>query len=137
MYENAYQNAILGLSVALIVGTAATTIAVYLMHKWADSKETDEGVPADKRTEKMSLRIHLLAGLLERLVFVLLIVANVSAAGAFIGTWVLAKIATGWNRYTDSAIHFRRRAYIGLIGSLISVFFALFGAILWDPDMLP
>jgi len=76
-------------------------------------------------------------GILERLVYTLLLVCNVSAGGAFIGTWILAKIVTGWNRYTKDAVEFRTIAFIGLLGSMISLCFALAGALLWNPGLLP
>ena len=79
-------------------------------------------------------------GIFERGVYMILLVSNLSAAGAFIGTWILAKVITGWNArqawMEDEAKRFKvnRRSFVSLQGSLVSLFFALLGAWLWCPN---
>jgi len=138
MFENAWYNAILGLSVSLGLGTLVTYFVVKRLHEWVfrKARERNPKLTPNQMPERVPF-LPVLVGILERLVFTLLIVCNVSASGAFIGTWILAKIVTGWNRYTRAEVQFRMTAFAGLIGSIISLLFAVLGAILWNPEMLP
>lgn len=136
MFESAWCNAILGLSVSLVLGTLLTPFATNWLHDCARRKACQMNRKL-LLPERVPFPFPMLIGVLERLIFTMLLVCNVSASGAFIGTWILAKIATGWNRYTKPEVEFRMVAFVGLIGSMISLFFALLGAILWNPKILP
>ena len=138
MFENAWQNGILGLGVSVVGGALVIYFVAKWLHDWVICKAKALG--QEFSSEQLPLRVPSMPvwiGILERLAYTLLIVSNVSASAAFIGTWILAKILTGWNRYQSPGVHFRMLAFSGLLLSILSLLFALLGAILWKPEILP
>ena len=133
MFESACWNAILGLSVSLVLGALVTAVSAKLLRDWVRKKVGNK----KELPERVPFPLPMVIGIVERLIFTILLACDVSASGAFIGTWILAKIVTGWNRYTKPEVEFRMIAFVGLLGSMISLLFALLGAILWNPKILP
>lgn len=134
MFDNDIQNIILGLGIGVFVAGFIVDGSLRLLEKWgACSIPDSEAKNCGRRV------VEYATGFLERLVYILLLVSEISAAAAFIGTWILAKVVTGWNQdmnETDRKEKQRvnRRAFVSLLGSLISLLFALLGAYLWRPE---
>lgn len=106
---------IIGLSVSLLIGMVTGPILCSIRKKY-----TDEHKPKDPRIPPT------LVGLIERLFFTILIGAEISGGGVAMATWIFVKMATNWNGFKDD----RAGAISGLLGSLISMFFALIGGLI-------
>lgn len=137
MFENEGQNIALGLGVGVLIAEPIVYYLMKLLEVWGDC------VAEERKSIRWKRHVVLHAtGTLERLAYILLLVSNASAAGAFIGTWILAKVGTGWNlrqqlskQDEEASIDKRsRRAFISLVGSLLSVLFSLLGVYLWRPE---
>jgi hypothetical protein len=73
----------------------------------------------------------ILIGVLERLFFTILIAFNVSGVAAGLGTWILVKMVSGWNRLAGGDEVWRRMlAFNGLINNLVSLLFAIIGGLI-------
>jgi hypothetical protein len=137
MFDNDIQNIILGLGIGVFVAGFIVDVSLRLLEEWGDCRIPD---PEAKNCGRIV--VEYATGFLERLVYILLLVSEVSAAAAFMGTWILAKVVTGWNliqqdmNATDKKEKQRAnsRAFVSLLGSLISLLFGLLGAYLWRPE---
>jgi len=88
----------------------------------------------DQEFRNPKYKFHGLAvsiGILERLAVTSLLALGISGAGAFIGTWILVKMASGWNRLQKSEPRYKARSISALIMSLVSLSFAAVAAWLW------
>jgi hypothetical protein len=114
------QRWIIGLTVALIAGWFFTGLFVKVLRwyiRFVDLAEPlcgQRGVP------------HLVVGTVERLFFTLIVAFDVTAAAVAMIAWLAAKMATGWNRPSESSVG----ALTGLLGGLVSMLFALIGGLI-------
>lgn len=161
MFENTVQNIALGLGVGVLVSDFFIWLFLKVL-RWSvnihEEKETE--VRAGSHTLERSCKVCVgdwfiehLTGWLERMIYIVLLVTNIAAAGAFIGTWLLVKVGVGWNvrqawvkkqikehedewgKYAEKMMRiFTRRLFISFQGSLVSVLCALGGAYLWCPE---
>ena len=135
----------LGLGIGLLVAE----FIVYFSIKIAEKLDNCKVPEYEPRGWRSDIVLHC-TGVLERLAYIVLIVSQTPAVGAFIGTWILAKIATGWNvrQQLSQALELQgnekkiemmdkrnRRAFVSLLGSLLSLLLALLGAYLWHPEL--
>jgi hypothetical protein len=69
-------------------------------------------------------------GLVETTAFFLFFIFHVAAGGAFIGAWIIVKMATGWHRFAAAATsrYYPRMGFVALTLTLLNVLIALFGA---------
>jgi hypothetical protein len=136
---------VIGLGFALGVGHLVTKtfldkLRAYLQYDMSGMNLAEREVPA------------WLMGILERLFFTVLITFNISAAAAAVMGWLAIKMATDWNRIriiygdpTSGAVprslkakdeaKLRVFAVSGLLGSLLSMFFALVGGLICKGDI--
>ena len=80
---------------------------------------------AEKSSRKLWLPITM--GIVERVIYTILIGWNVSGAAAFIGAWVTIKAIGGWARWggPTSTTYTRAVFTVGLLGSALSAIFGL------------
>lgn len=81
-----------GLGFSCVVGTVVITPLATYLH-WALDQRHGEVTGKPQRFGGWSTAV----GFLERLVITLFLFGGINAAAAFIGTWILAKMASGWN----------------------------------------
>ena len=86
-----------------------------------------------KRSEFLSY----VAGIVERLFFITIVVFDVSGAAGAMITWIVVKMATNWhiiakgaNGNDEDAYAYRRLAFCSLHTSLFSMLFAVVGGLL-------
>lgn len=84
--------------------------------------------------ERFIRRTPTFTGILERLFFTILIAFNVSGAGTAMMAWVTIKMVSDWNilvvKGDFKAVKQRRYAFTGLLGSVLSMLFALLGGLI-------
>jgi hypothetical protein len=131
MLDSDLCNVIIGLLFSAVFGG----IVLFFLSAWLHArieKQHPELIQEAPRAPTLSAAV----GFFERLVYTCLFALNISAAGAFVGTWILAKMVSGWNRYTTRPeLGYRKRSFVGLLLNLISVLFALAGAYIWRQDL--
>jgi O-antigen/teichoic acid export membrane protein len=125
-------NVIGGLSFSSVLGSIILFFLSNWLHKRVESQYPDL-IQGAQRFPALSTAV----GFFERVVYTCLFALDISAAGAFVGTWILAKMVSGWNRLKRDEIQYRKRSFIGLLLNLISILFALAGACIWNPGLLP
>lgn len=77
------------------------------------------------------LWIPIVIGIVERTIITTMIAWNISGTAGFIGAWVAIKSAVGWQMWARKSTTYERTVlFAGLIGSAVSVLFALIGGIL-------
>ena len=157
--ENTAHNIALGLGVGVVIGDLFIWLYLKIVRWSIRGRRKNEVSQIEEKSVRVragSCVIEHSTGILERLVYILLLVSDVGAAGAFIGTWILIKAVVGWNvrqawlqeevrelksKGEDIAQEnllrrLMRMAFISLHGSLVSLLFAILGAWLWCPDAL-
>lgn len=136
---------ITGLVVSLGFGHCVTWILVEWMHyrfgitpEWIASN-FDFGLAAFPRS---------LLGIIEQLFFMVLIAADVSGVATGMLTWIFVKMASNWNLFYQAGsgepsdiksyetpnvrkARLRRLGYSGMLGTLVSLFFASLGGLIW------
>ena len=123
-----------GSVVALVLGHLWTVTALHLIRNYVYGRTL-------KRQEQIAaIYIDSLAlpgwavGTIERVFFGALVAFDISATAAGMVTWILVKMATDWHRIlgsgqqnADPMYGPRSLAFGSLLGSMISLFFALIG----------
>lgn len=79
--------------------------------------------------------IPLLIGVFERAIITTLVGFSIPGAAAFIGTWVLIKAAGGWQTWGEGK-YARAVLFVGLLGSALSIVFALVAGIILRDSFL-
>lgn len=88
-----------------------------------------------KAEEEKSARVLWLpitTGIVERVIYTILVGWNVSGAAGFIGAWVTIKAIGGWARWggPKSTMYTRAVFTVGLLGSGLSAIFGLVGGLI-------
>ena len=134
---------ITALVVSFVFGHCVTWILVEWMHcrfgitpEWIASN-FDFGLAAFPRS---------LLGIIEQLFFMVLVAADVSGVATGMMTWILIKMVSNWNLISQGAppkipilyeksdirkARLRRLGYSGMLGTLVSLFFASLGGLIW------
>ncbi len=113
---------------SLVIGSVATPLLSWCIHK----------LVAWRFKKPMNTRvwwIPFMVGVFERAIITTMLGWNVSGAGAFAGTWVVAKCAGGWGAVMrkEATPHSASVYLAGMMGSAISILFALAGGlIIWS-----
>ena len=72
-----------------------------------------------------------LVGVIERLFFTIIVGFDVSGAAVAMVSWILVKMATNWHRIIESGDNRQRGlALCSMMGSMVSLFFALVGGLI-------
>ena len=112
-------------TISVLVAIPVTYFWSSLLHKAVlHSRQQDE-----KEAERISW-IPLLVGIFERAIITTLVGWNVSGAAGFIGTWIAIKSAGGWTTWSKGTTYGRATLFVGLLGSALSVAFALLGGLI-------
>ena len=124
----------LGLLVSLLLGHYATDKFLFKLRKYAgcDDKAMNSFFKKnDPDTLKFKSVPPTITGVLERLFFTFIVAFNVSGAAIGMMGWLAVKMVTNLNR-GDLPPHpiVRMRALTGLMGSLVSLLFSLFGGLI-------
>jgi hypothetical protein len=69
--------------------------------------------------------IGITIGLIERGLITTLVVFMQPAVGPFAGAWIVVKAAAGWGSLKNDTLPSRSRYYVTLLGSLVSIFWAI------------
>lgn len=110
---------LLGLVVSFIVWKGLHAYFEYLK-RTREWKQTEPPIPLYPVT----------TGILERLLFTLLIAFQVSGVGAGLIAWIALKMTIGWGRLKESDTRSRALAFTGLLSSLASLLFAVVGGLI-------
>lgn len=116
---------IIGLAISLGLGTLLTPIFlkairinVYKVHDKTYEKRAPSGTPP------------WFTGVLERFFFTLAVAFNVGGAAVAMTSWILVKMVTDWHRYIEDKGDLEGNlAFSALLGSMISLSFALVGGL--------
>jgi hypothetical protein len=78
------------------------------------------------------LWLPITTGIVERIIYTILVGWNVSGAASFIGAWVTIKAIGGWARWggPTSTMYTRAAFTVGLLGSALSAIFGLAGGLI-------
>ncbi len=121
---------IVGLSMSMIIGSIITWICWKNLHSFYE-KTLKEKKWEYKQEEIEKIPLYpFIVGILERVIFTIMIAFQVSGVGGAIFAWVGIKLVTGWNRLVGGDVSKRMLAFTGLISSLISLFFAILGGLI-------
>jgi hypothetical protein len=118
----------------------SVVIAIPITYVWTNFlyRKLDESV-AEKTSEEKPGRVWWippLIGIFERIIITTLIAFSVSGAASFIGTWIAVKIAGGWITWSKGTTYGRGVLFVSLLGSAMSVLFALVGGIICQKSVV-
>jgi len=68
-------------------------------------------------------------GIFERMLYCFLIGLNVAGGAAFVGAWVVLKMAGGWQSWSKGSMHGQALFIAGLLGNAMSVLFGVVAGI--------
>jgi hypothetical protein len=117
---------LIGFLVSVVAAIPATYLWSVFLHRMIERhRQTDD---------KEATRIHwipLTVGILERILFTVLVGWNVTGAAGFIGSWVLVKQLGGWNSWGNKGTTYSRAVFfVGLLGNAMSVLFGVVGGLI-------
>jgi hypothetical protein len=120
----------------------------WIINKWLAKDHNGNNADLGENPLDPMPFLAIVIGVLERATITTLVAIQVSAVGAFLATWILVKLASGWNRLrisqedgTDTPenqrerLLARSRAFAGLALNLVSMLFAIVGAYVWNPGV--
>ncbi len=117
-----------GYTISVLLGVPVTWLVSRTLHKIAKRRFPKE---EEASTEVRILWVAILIGIVERTLITTMVAWNISGTAGFIGAWVVVKSAVGWQAWADKRSFYERVVmFVGLIGSGVSVLFALIGGIL-------
>jgi hypothetical protein len=119
---------LLGYSLSVVVATPVTYWWSRFLHRAIQNRRT----PNDPEAERI-LWIPLMLGIFERAIITTLVGWKVPGTAGFIGAWVAVKSAGGWASWSKGTTYGRAVFFIGLLGSAMSVLFALAGGLIIAP----
>jgi hypothetical protein len=94
-------------------------------HKRIQKYKTEK----DEQAERDRL-IPLLLGVFERLIITTLVGWEVQGTGGFIGGWFGLKSVGGWGEWSKGTTYGRATFFVGLLGSMMSLLFAIAGGLI-------
>jgi len=105
---------------SMIVGALITFLWSEVWHTWLHRTFPRDFPNSFNRSKLLAIMI----GVLERGLLTTFIIWLPQAAGPFAGAWIAVKAVAGWGDKRDD-IASRSRYYVALIGSLVSIFWAV------------
>ncbi len=78
-----------------------------------------------------------LIGILERGFFTVTVAFVIPGVGGLIGSWLVVKMLTGWNRITKPQAQYRMLSFAGLMSSLVSILFGVLGGLIVGGQIWP
>jgi hypothetical protein len=116
---------LLGYSLSVVAALPVTFLWSWLLHKLVAKHKTAEDTQAER-----VLWIPLLMGVFERAIITTLVGWQVPGTAGFIGAWVAVKSAGGWSSWSKGTTYGRAVFFTGLLGSAMSILFAVFGGLI-------
>ena len=126
---------VLGLAFSLLLGLLTGPL-LDLIRGRILQKARKKGEVIDDKDAKLYLESlyvsSKLVGSIERLFFTILVAFNVSGTATAMIVWISVKMATDWQRILkpDGGLGIRSLAFTALLGSMISLFFAVIGGLI-------
>jgi hypothetical protein len=105
-----------------------TRLVSDLLHRAVDRIREAANETTNKEKESDGKRvpwIPLAIGLMERSIVASIVAWDISGGAGFISTWIAIKTAGGWQSWSKGTTHGRAKLFAGLLGSLVSMGFAL------------
>lgn len=85
----------------------------------------------DEKASSRIWRLPVIMGIIERIVYTILVGFSVSGAAGFIGSWVTIKAIGGWAKWANTNSDYNRAVFsVGLLGSALSVIFGVVGGLI-------
>jgi hypothetical protein len=119
---------LLGYGLSVVVATPVT----YWWSRFLHRAIQDHRTPNDPEAERIPW-IPIMLGIFERAIITTLVGWKVPGTAGFIGAWVAVKSAGGWASWSKGTTYGRAVLFIGLLGSAMSVLFALAGGLIIAP----
>jgi hypothetical protein len=116
---------LLGYSLSVVVAVPVTYLWSLFLHRLVAKHKTAEDEQAGR-----VLWIPLLVGVFERAIITTLVGWQVSGTAGFIGAWVAVKSAGGWSTWSKGTTYGRAVFFTGLLGSAMSILFAVVGGLI-------
>ena len=116
---------LLGYSLSVVVATPVTYLWSWFLHRAIQNRRTAN----DPEAERIPW-IPLMLGIFERAIITTLVGWKVPGTAGFIGAWVAVKSAGGWASWSKGTTYGRAVLFIGLLGSAMSILFALVGGLI-------
>jgi len=114
---------LIGLGISIGIATPVTLAWSEFLH-WLVRH------PDDPKEKAVRIRwIPITTGVMERILFTVLIGWSVSGSAGFIGSWVLVKQLGGWNSWGKGTHHGVKLFFIGMLGNAMSVLFGVIGGL--------
>ena len=113
------------------VGVNTAAIPVTWLWVWVLDRYIDRfRYGAEKASRRWLLPVTM--GIIERIVYTILVGYCVTGAAGFIGAWVTIKAVGGWAKWSgDQSTDYTRAAFtVGLLGSALSVIFGVVGGLI-------
>ncbi len=99
-------------------------------------EEKDRKLEEEKGQPTRVWWIPFLVGIFERAIITTMVGWNIPGTAAFIAGWTGLKLAGGWNTWNIGTRYGRSVFFVGLLGSALSIVFALFaGLIIFDAKL--
>lgn len=119
------------IGVSLFLGSICTWAVYKKLHGFFKSTANQKNWEV-KWNEAERIPVYpVLIGVFERVFFTVMVAFDISGVGVAIVSWMLIKMATGWNRISGSGETWRRMlAFTGLLCSMTSLFFAVLGGLI-------
>lgn len=129
--EHTLNNWAVGLGiVSLLLGSLITYIVWLQLHAYFNAQRDKKGWQISEDYTQTVPLFPILAGVLERIFFTVMIAFQISGVGGAIVAWVGIKLAVGWGSVKEGKTPNRALAFVGLLSSLTSIFFAVIGGLI-------
>lgn len=117
--------------VSLLLGSIVTWATWKKLHSIFESTAKKKNWEVKREEAEKIPYIPITIGIFERVFFTVMVAFNISGAGVAIVSWMLIKMATGWNRISGGGETWRRMlSFTGLLCSMTSLFFAVLGGLI-------
>jgi hypothetical protein len=117
---------LVGYGLSLFVGTIVTYYWSKWLHTQIQKYKTDDAIVGDR-----VVWLPATIGILERVVYTVLVAYSVSGAASFIGAWITIKAVGGWAHWSQDRSTYGRCLFsAGLLGSGMSALFGIVGGLI-------
>jgi len=99
-------------------------VAIPITYRWSCFLHKKVGTYRKDTEAERIWWIPVLVGIFERAIITTLVGFNVSGTAGYIGAWIVLKSAGGWQTLSEGT-YGRAVFFIGLIGSITSILFAI------------
>ena len=122
---------------AVSVGVGSIVIRPFMSHfdKYIQKMAEEHGEQLDREVWNLWLPAWF-TGLIERFAFTIFVAIDLPAVGALMAAWIGAKMFDNWQHVLQTRAHgARSRAFLALLGNLLSMLFATLGGQICKVDL--